>query len=166
MKILVINCGSSSLKYNLFDTTNDQNNCRGMIEINATNSVHHFVSTKKEVEETISCNSIEEAFETMLKALNSSDLSPLSSVDQITAIGHRVVHGGTDFTHPTIINDTVLSKIDALAPLAPLHNPVCAQGIRLAQKAFPNINHIAVFDTAFHHTLPNYAYLYGLPYEY
>ena len=81
-------------------------------------------------------------------------------------VGHRVVHGGERFSEAVVIDDAVLGQIEALSPLAPLHNPVNVAGIREARRVFPAVPHVAVFDTAFHHTLPSYAYLYGLPYEY
>ena len=85
---------------------------------------------------------------------------------EISVVGHRVVHGGERFSEAVVIDDAVLGRMEALSPLAPLHNPVNVAGIREARRVFPAVPHVAVFDTAFHHTLPSYAYLYGLPYEY
>ena len=138
MTILVVNFGSSSLKYNLFNTHNPALNVKGHIEY--PDQPDHKVT-----------------FADMVSAL--------PSPEAITLVGHRVVHGGAKFQGPVLITDEVLAEVEALSPLAPLHNPANVLGIRAAMAQFPNANHVAVFDTAFHHTLPPYAYLYGLPYD-
>jgi acetate kinase len=107
-----------------------------------------------------------EAFAAMLRELSAPGTGGLRDAAEITMVGHRVVHGGERFAEAVVIDDAVLRAIDELAPLAPLHNPVNAAGIREARRVFPEVPHVAVFDTSFHHTLPPHAYLYGLPYSY
>lgn len=138
MTILVVNCGSSSLKYALFDTHHPDLNIHGTIEASDGPG---------------------------LKAAFAEMVLALPSPEAISLVGHRVVHGSARFQGPVLITDQVLADIEALSPLAPLHNPINVMGIREARGQFPRANHVAVFDTAFHHTLPPYAYLYGLPYE-
>ncbi len=164
-RILVINCGSSSLKYRLFDTDNPDRVVSGAIErIGSDGAVHRFSGAEIRLEESISCMDHSAAFSAMMDTL--SKHSAVASAADITAVGHRVVHGGERFTYATVITDEVLLEIEALGRLAPLHNPVNATGIRLARQTFPYAHHVAVFDTSFHHTLPSYAYLFGLPFEY
>ncbi|NQV31109.1 MAG: acetate/propionate family kinase [Phycisphaeraceae bacterium] len=138
MTILVINCGPSSLKYEVFNTQNPDLGVQGKIE-----------SPPRSDYQT--------AFAQMV--------TQLPSPETITLVSHRVVHGGAKFHGPVLITDQVLKEIETLSPLAPQYNPVNVMGIRVAMAQFPKANHVAVFDTAFHHTLPPYAYLYGLPYE-
>jgi acetate kinase len=172
-KILVINCGSSSLKYRLFDTDNAAISVTGSIERigsaggaqgDAQNAVHRFDNAGNKESENIVCADHTEAFASMIDML--SKHRQIVAASDITAVGHRVVHGGEKFTHATLITNEVIGEIEALGKLAPLHNKVNASGIRLAMQAFPHAHHVAVFDTSFHHTLPSYAYLYGLPFEY
>jgi acetate kinase len=138
-RILVLNCGSSSLKYSFFDTEKPDKTAHGHIE-------------------KIGADGYGGAFAAMLR-----DLKDSSSV---SVVGHRVVHGGEKFTSAVLIDDEVLREIETLSPLAPLHNPVNVAGIREARRVFPAVPHVAVFDTAFHATLPSQAYLYGLPNEF
>jgi acetate kinase len=105
-----------------------------------------------------------EAFRAMVAALTAKESGVIGGVGEVSVVAHRVVHGGEQFTGGTLITDEVLAQIEALNPLAPLHNPVNVAGIREMRRLFPAVPQIAVFDTAFHHTLPAYAYLYGLPY--
>lgn len=166
-KILVINCGSSSLKYSFFDSENDANKASGQVErigIEGTRLVHKGQSG--EVVRDLEGGGYEEAFEAILKELTSADHGVMKDPSDISVVGHRVVHGGERFSQAVVINDEVLAKLDALSPLAPLHNPVNVAGIKAGQKIFNTVPHVAVFDTAFHSTLPSYAFLYGLPYNY
>ncbi|MDD4869518.1 MAG: acetate/propionate family kinase [Kiritimatiellae bacterium] len=163
MRILVINCGSSSLKYNLFDTADETNNTRGIVErigAEGTRQSHWFQN--KEQKRDLPKGTHTEAFNAMLEELARTG-TPVANIE---AIGHRVVHGGDRFSGAEIITDTVLQEIEKLAMLAPLHNPVNVTGIREARRACPHAVQIAVFDTSFHQTIPPYAYLYGLPYDY
>ncbi|NIS79352.1 MAG: cyclic nucleotide-binding domain-containing protein, partial [Anaerolineales bacterium] len=167
MKLLIVNCGSSSLKYNLFDTADEAANSSGIIEkIGEEGTRHVHRSPKGEIIRQLPKRGHREAFAAMGKALMAKASGVISSPDEIAAVGHRVVHGGDRFNHPVIITEEVLKDIEELADLAPLHNPVNLIGIHEAKRMFPNASNVAVFDTAFHQTLPAYAYLYGLPYEY
>ena len=166
LKILVINCGSSSLKYSLFDTAGDMVIAKGNIDnIGLPNGKHKFTVGSASNQYPSVANNFADAISNMLALLMKSDYRCIQSVEEISCIGHRVVHGGDRFTASVIINDEVIAGIEAASRLAPLHNPLNLQGIRAAQKTFPTAHHVAVFDTAFHHTLPPYAYLYGLPYD-
>ena len=165
-KILVINCGSSSLKYSFFDTTDETRQARGLVErigIDGTQLKH--VGPKGEVKKELPKGSFPEAFKAMLAELTAKETGVISGAGGVSVVAHRVVHGGEKFTEGTLLTDEVVAQIEALSSLAPLHNPVNLAGIREMRKLFPAVPHVAVFDTAFHHTLPAHAYLYGLPYE-
>jgi len=157
--ILVINCGSSSLKYTYYDTADDARQVRGQVErigLDGTRHVHH--GPKGEVTRALPKAGFAEAMAAMVEALRGEP--------EVSVVAHRVVHGAERFTEATLITDDVLREIEKLSPLAPLHNPVNLAGIREMRRLLPAVPHVAVFDTAFHHTLPSYAYLYGLPYEF
>jgi acetate kinase len=165
-KILVINCGSSSLKYSFYDTTDESRNARGQVErigIDGTRLLHR--RHKHELKRDLPKGAFNEAFKAMVEALTGKESGVIGGAGEVSVVAHRVVHGGERFTEGTIITDEVLAELEALNPLAPLHNPVNVSGIREMRRLFPAVPHVAVFDTAFHHTLPAYAYLYGLPYE-
>lgn len=165
-KILVINCGSSSLKYSFYDTADEARQARGLVErigIDGTRLVHR--GPKGEVKRDLPKSGFAEAFGAMVEALTAKEGGVIGAVADITLVAHRVVHGGEKFTEGTLITDEVLAQIEALNPLAPLHNPVNVAGIREMRRLLPDVPQVAVFDTAFHHTLPPHAYLYGLPYE-
>jgi acetate kinase len=165
-KILVINCGSSSLKYSFYDTSDESRQARGVVErigIGGTRLVHR--GPKGEVTRELPEGGFTKALKAMIAELTSKESGVIGGAGEVSVVAHRVVHGGEKFTEATLITDEVLSQIEALNPLAPLHNPVNVAGIREMRRLFSAIPHIAVFDTAFHHTLPAYAYLYGLPYE-
>lgn len=165
--ILVLNCGSSSLKYSFFDTERPDHSLRGQIErigAGGTRLVQH--GAKGDLARELPQGGHAEAFAAMLEALTDAAAGGLREASAISAVGHRVVHGGEKFTSAVLIDDAVLAEIEALGPLAPLHNPVNVAGIREARRVFASVPHVAVFDTAFHATLPSHAYLYGLPYEF
>ena len=165
-KILVINCGSSSLKYSFFDSENESNSVRGQVErigIEGTRLIH---KGKTEVKRELPGGGFEDALKAMLEELTKKETGVIHAPSDITVVGHRVVHGGEKFSEAVVIDDEVLKRIEALNHLAPLHNPVNVIGIKEARRIFSAVPHVAVFDTAFHSTLPSYAYLYGLPYEY
>ncbi len=165
-KILVINCGSSSLKYSFYDTADESRHARGLVErigIDGTRLVHR--GPKGEVKRELPKGGFAEAFKAMVAELTAKETGVIGGAGEVSVVAHRVVHGGEKFTEGTLITDEVLAQIEALNPLAPLHNPVNVAGIREMRRLFPAVPHVAVFDTAFHHTLPAYAYLYGLPYE-
>jgi acetate kinase len=165
-KILVINCGSSSLKYSFYDTADESHHAHGMVErigIAGTRLKH--VGPRGEVKRELPEGGFPEAFKAMIGELTAKETGVIGGAGEVSVVAHRVVHGGEKFTEGTLITDEVLAQIEALSPLAPLHNPVNVAGIREMRRLFPAVPHVAVFDTAFHHTLPAYAYLYGLPYE-
>jgi acetate kinase len=165
-KILVINCGSSSLKYSFYDTTDESRHARGLVErigIDGTRLKHQ--GPKGEIKRELPKGGFAEAFKAMLAELTAKETGVIGGAGEVSVVAHRVVHGGEKFTEGTLITDEVLAQIEELSPLAPLHNPVNLAGIREMRRLFPAVPHVAVFDTAFHHTLPAYAYLYGLPYE-
>ena len=166
-KMLIINCGSSSLKYTFFDTQDPDSAARGQVErigMNGTRLTHR--GPRGQVSRELDGDGYAGAFRAVLAALSDADTGVIREPSDISVVGHRVVHGGERFSEAVVIDDAVLAEIDALCPLAPLHNPVNVTGIREARRVFPSVPHVAVFDTAFHHTLASYAYLYGLPYEY
>lgn len=167
MKILVINCGSSSLKYYLFDTVDDTKNASGKVErIGEEGTRHSFTSKGNEITKELPRGSHKEALDAMIVELTAEHTGVIRLLSEISVVGHRVVHGGDKFIHPVKINDEILKNLKAISDLAPLHNPINILGIKEAQKVFPDIPHVAVFDTSYHHTLPPYAYLYGIPYKY
>ena len=166
-RILVLNCGSSSLKWSLFDTGSPSDDVHGQIERIGnvgTKLVQH--GPRCEVAHNLPKGGHVEAFAAMMDALLDKGAGAIPEASAIDVVGHRVVHGGEKFTGAVVIDDAVLSALDDLAPLAPLHNPRNTACIREALLAFPTAPQVAVFDTAFHATLPPHAYLYGLPYQY
>ena len=166
MKILIINCGSSSLKYNLYDTADETKNAGGVIEkIGSDSMVHTYRFRGAATTRELPGGGHDRAFGAMVAELTAKGNEAISSPGDVVAVGHRVVHGGDVFTGPELITDAVIGKIEKLSELAPLHNPVNVTGIREARLFFPSAAHVAVFDTSFHQTLPPYAFLYGLPFE-
>jgi acetate kinase len=167
MKILVVNCGSSSLKYQLMDMTTKESVGIGLVErIGLEGSVltHRTASGEKEIITTEMPNHTV-AIELVLKVLVSPVYGSVKELSEISAVGHRVVHGGENFAQSAIISDAVMQAIRDCIELAPLHNPPNIAGIEACQKLMPGVPQVAVFDTAFHQTMPDYAYLYGLTYE-
>lgn len=167
-KFLVVNCGSSSLKYSLFDTAQESRVVRGSIERIGTPGVRHTckVGSEEKPAKAPATGGHSEAFTAMVETLLSKEVGAIHSSSDITAVGHRVVHGGDKLNTPMVITNAVIAAIEEASSVAPLHNPVNLIGIREAQRLFPHVPHVAVFDTGFHYTLPTYAYMYGLPYEY
>src|ERR1700756_1135926 len=166
-KIFVINVGSSSLKYSFYDTTDESRHAKGLVErigIDGTRIKHH--GPKGEVKRDLDKGDHAAAFKAMIAELISKESGVISSAGEVSVVTHRVVHGGEKFTEAALLTDELVAEIEKLNPLAPLHNPVIIAGIREMQKLFPAVPHVAVFDTAFHHTLPAYAFLYGLPYKF
>jgi acetate kinase len=166
LTLLVINCGSSSIKYNLFNTADESRNLKGGVErIGREGTLHTYQTPAGPQKDILPLGTHEQALEVVVKTLV-GPAGPLASANEVAAVGHRVVHGGERFHDAVVIDGEVISAIEACSALAPLHNPVNLDGIRAAQKLFPQAAQVAVFDTAFHQTLPAYAYLYGLPWEY
>lgn len=168
MKILVINCGSSSLKYQLIDSDSEAVLAKGLAErigIDGS-SLTHQVPGRDKVEKKESMPDHNVAVRLVIDALTDHEHGVIDSLSEIGAVGHRVVHGGEKFTSAVLIDDKVIEDIDALSALAPLHNPANLIGIDACRKNMPGTPMVAVFDTAFHQSMPKKAYLYGLPYEY
>lgn len=168
MNILVINCGSSSLKFQLIDAQTEQMIAKGLCErigIEGSQLVYQPAGGAKE--ETVTpMPDHTKAIELVLGALTNEKTGVVKSLQEIGAVGHRIVHGGEKFAASTIITDEVIEAIKACNDLAPLHNPANLIGIDACRKLMPNTPMVGVFDTAFHQTMPKEAYLYGLPYEY
>ncbi len=168
MNVLVINAGSSSLKYQLMDPETQHILAKGLCErIGIDGRLTHKVPDKDIVYEAeIPMPTHAEAIQAVMDALLSPEHGVISSMDEIDAVGHRVVHGGEAFAESVKIDDDVMEKIEECIPLAPLHNPANITGIRACQEVMPDVPMVAVFDTAFHQTMPSHAFMYELPYEY
>ena len=166
MNVLVINCGSSSLKYQLIDSDTEKALAVGLCErIGIDGRLTQKSGGDKIVIEDAMPNH-EVAIQMVLAALTDKEHGVIDSLDKIGAIGHRVVHGGEKFAHSTLITEEVLKAIEECNELAPLHNPANLIGINACQHIMPGVPNVAVFDTAFHQTMPKKAYLYGIPHEY
>lgn len=167
MIIFVVNCGSSSIKYQLLNMNGEQVLAKGLIErIGMEGSVLKHTPTGKytvDISSEIPDHSV--GIQMALDALTNEEYGVIDSMDEIDAVGHRVVHGGERFTDSVLISDDVLNGIEACAEIAPLHNPPNLYGIKACMRLMYNTPQVAVFDTAFHQTMPKVAYLYGLPYE-
>ncbi|MBM6937724.1 acetate kinase [Pseudoflavonifractor phocaeensis] len=168
MKVLVINAGSSSLKYQLMDPDTEEVFAKGLCErIGIDGRLTHKVpATDGKYEFDIPMPTHAEAIQAVLDALTSAEHGVIKSMDEIDAVGHRVVHGGEKFAGSVKIDQAVMDALEECIPLAPLHNPANITGIRACQKVMPNVPMVGVFDTAFHQTMPAKSYIYALPYEY
>ena len=167
MKVLVINCGSSSLKYQVIDSDTEQVQAKGLCERIGIDGrlIYQPAGGEKEVTEA-PMPTHTEAIQMVLDALVNEKTGILKSLDEVDAIGHRVLHGGAKITQSCVINDEVIKVIEECCDLGPLHNPANLKGIYACQKLMPGKPNVAVFDTAFHQTMPTKAFMYGLPYEY
>jgi len=167
MIILVINAGSSSVKFQVFEMHSEKVLCSGRVENIGPNHGKLIVDCelRDRFETKLDVPDHHTAFEIILETITSSEFSELKSIEDVNAVGHRVVHGGEQFATSCIVNDEVLSGMESCIELAPLHNPSNIFGIRTCQKIMPDIPQIAVFDTAFHQTMKPSVFLYGLPYE-
>lgn len=166
MKILVVNAGSSSLKYQVFDMENEKVIAKGNCEKIGING--SFIKYKANGVEKVfngDLNNHTEALDKVLKALVNKEYGVVKSLEEIDAIGHRVLHGGEIFTDSVVITPDVMKKLEELIPLGPLHMPANIMGVKACQEIFGNKPQVAVFDTAFHSRMPQKAFLYGLPYE-
>lgn len=167
LKILVINAGSSSLKYQLFDTDTKDVLAKGLCErIGLDGNVKHSVPGQEDFEQEIPMKHHGDAINIVIRLLTEGETAVLTSLSEINAIGHRVLHGGSEFTESVIVDDQVIDAIRKCIPLGPLHNPANLTGILACSEAMKDIPQVAVFDTAFHQTMPEKAYLYALPYKY
>ncbi len=165
MKVLVINCGSSSIKYQLINSEENECLCKGLVErIGAVTSIiKQEFKGEKQVKKTMVIENHASALKTIMEMLLDADNDYLHSLDEIEAVGHRVVHGGETFKDSVLIDSDVEEAIQQAFDIAPLHNPPNLDGIRAAKKHLPDVPHVAVFDTAFHHSIPKHAFLYGIP---
>ena len=167
MKVLVLNCGSSSLKCQLIDMENEERIMKGHYDrIGGSRSSLRFNVRGNKVELEHPARNFEEAISYILKLLVSKEYNVVNSLDEIGAVGHRIVHGGEKFTESVIIDDKVIDAIKDCITLAPLHNPAGLAGIKACKKLLPNVPMVAVFDTSFHQTLDEKTYIYQLPYKY
>jgi acetate kinase len=167
MKVLVVNCGSSSLKYQLIDMSNECLLCKGLVERIGLQGalLTHEVPDKDKFKKEYDIPNHQQAIKIVLDTLVDGQVGVLESIEEISAIGHRVVHGGEKFISSVIIDEDVMKTLEETIELAPLHNPPNIAGILACEAIMPNVPQVAVFDTAFHQTMPAKAYLYGLPYE-
>ncbi len=168
MKILVINCGSSSLKYQLLDMEGEKLLAKGLCErIGIGGHLSHKPQNGKPVfDEDVPMPTHTEAIAAVLDKLTSAEYGVVASMSEIGAVGHRVVHGGEKFAESVRINDDVMAAIAECIPLAPLHNPANITGIEACKAVMGDVPQVAVFDTAFHQSMPGKAFMYAIPYEY
>ncbi|MHC4086089.1 MAG: acetate/propionate family kinase [Planctomycetota bacterium] len=166
MKVLVINAGSSSVKYHLYDMPQAEVLAHGVVERigEERSELSHFFNGKTHTVQT-KVEDVEKAMELILETLVGRDVGIIQDFSEIGAVGHRVVHGGEEFTYSVNIDEKVIASIEKYADLAPLHNPPNLAGIRAVQRRLPDAKQVACFDTAFHATIPKAAYMYALPYE-
>ena len=168
MNVLVINCGSSSLKYQLINSESEEVLAKGLCErigINGS-AITHQPKDGDKVTTEVEMKNHTQAVQYVIEKLTDKEVGVISSLDEIDAVGHRVVHGGEKFASSVVITDEIIKAIEECNDLAPLHNPANLIGINSCKEIMPSVPMVAVFDTAFHQTMPKKAYLYGLPYEY
>ncbi|MCS6832938.1 MAG: acetate kinase, partial [Flammeovirgaceae bacterium] len=169
MKILVLNSGSSSIKYKLFEMPSEKLVVSGIVErIGESKSkiIHEIYSSRLGEQSFAETSQVKDHTDGLTRIANylfNKTYGVVSSPDEIEAIGHRVVHGGEEFSQTTLITEAVKNKIRTLSFLAPLHNPANLLGIEVAERVFPRARQVAVFDTAFHQTMPDYAFRYAIP---
>ena len=168
MKVLVLNCGSSSIKYKLFEMTTKEVLAQGGIEkIGLPGSFLKLTlpnGEKKILEKDVPEHTTGVQF--IFDTLTNAEYGAVNNLHEIKAVGHRVLHGGTKFSGSVLIDDAVIAAVEECCDLGPLHNPANLKGIYAVQKLLPEVPQVAVFDTAFHQTMPDYAYLYPIPYKY
>lgn len=167
MNVLVINCGSSSLKYQLIDSESEKVLAKGLCERIGIDGrlTYQKAGLDKEITEA-PMPTHKEAIKMVLDALTNDKTGAIKSLDEVGAVGHRMVHGGEKFTCSAVIDDEMIKAVESCNDLAPLHNPANLIGVNACKELMPNVPMVGVFDTAFHQTMPKKAYLYGLPYEY
>ena len=166
MKILVVNCGSSSLKFQLIDSETEEVAASGLCERIGLDGALIYKVNGDKIKQEIDLPDHEVAIKKVLDTLLDKEIGVLTSLDEIGAIGHRMVHGGEKFSSSGIINEEIIKQIETCNDLAPLHNPANLLGVRACQEVMPGVPNVVVFDTAFHQTMPSKAYLYALPKEY
>lgn len=166
MNILVINCGSSSLKYQLFNMVDESVLAKGLVErIGIDGRLTHEVEGKDKQKLEIEMKDHKEALSQVLKALTHAEYGAVADLKEIQAVGHRVVHGGEKYSESVVVDEAVMACIEECVAIAPLHNPPNIIGIRAIEELLPGVKNVVVFDTAFHQTMPASAYIYPLPYE-
>jgi acetate kinase len=168
MNVLVINCGSSSLKFQVINAVTEEMSAKGLCErigIDGSRLVYQKTGGEKEITEAPMPDH-KVAIKMVIDALMNPKTGVVKSLDEIGAVGHRIVHGGEKFASSTVINDEVIKAIEECSDLAPLHNPANLIGINVCKELIPGVPQVAVFDTAFHQTMPKKAYTYAIPYEY
>ena len=167
MNILVINCGSSSLKFQLIDAKSESVLAKGICErIGIDGQFVYQPEGSEKIKSQKDMPTHKQAIQNVLDALTDTENGVIKSLDEVGAVGHRIVHGGEKFTSSVVINDTVLADVELCSDLAPLHNPANVIGIKACQELMPGTPMVGVFDTAFHQTMPKHAFMYGIPYEY
>ena len=166
MKILVVNCGSSSLKFQLIDSETEEVAASGLCERIGLDGALIYKVNGDKIKQEIDLPDHEVAIKKVLDTLLDKEIGVLTSLDEIGAIGHRMVDGGEKFSSSVIINEEIIKQIETCNDLAPLHNPANLLGVRACQEVMPGVPNVVVFDTAFHQTMPSKAYLYALPKEY
>ncbi|MBE6632375.1 MAG: acetate kinase [Ruminococcaceae bacterium] len=168
MKVLVVNAGSSSIKYQLFDMTSDKVLAKGLCDRIgiAGGNFKHKVEGREDYKIDVQMANHKEALKLVLDTLVSKENGVISSLSEINAVGHRVLHGGEKFSGSVLVDESVIAAIEECCELGPLHNPHNLTGIRACEAIMPGVPQVAVFDTGFHQTMPDYVYLYPLPYEY
>lgn len=172
MKVLVVNCGSSSLKYQLINMENEEVLAKGRADRIGTDKgiglpfIEYKRGNDEKIKVELELPNHTVAFKRIVEFLTDKENGAVSSLNEINAIGHRIVHGGPSFTKSVLVTDEVMEEYQKSIAYAPLHNPAHLQGINACKETMPEIPNVLVFDTAFHQTMPEYAYLYGIPYEY
>lgn len=166
MLVFVLNAGSSSLKYQLINAETSELKASGIVErIGIDGVLKHVISENKKLTIEAYIPSHKEAIELILETLTHDETKTIDSIDEIQAVGHRVAHGGEYFKESTLVTDKVIKKIEELIPLAPLHNPANILGMKICMELMPNVPNVAVFDTAFHQTMPEIHFLFPVPHE-
>ncbi|MDD4617466.1 MAG: acetate kinase [Alphaproteobacteria bacterium] len=167
MMVLVINCGSSSIKYQLFDMTNESALAKGLVDRigMGKSSLTHIPAHRDAVTRTADIHNHSVGIRMVLDALVDKEIGVIDGLDKIAAVGHRVLHGGMKFSDSVLITPEVMAAVEECVELGPLHNPANILGINACAELMPGVPQVAVFDTGFHQTMPPYAFLYGLPYE-
>lgn len=167
MKILVINAGSTTLKYQLINSEDESVIAKGLCErIGGTGVINYNKRDGSKASETVEMPDHSVALKLVIDRLTDPDFGLVKDLSEIDAVGHRVVHGGESFSSSVVVDDAIIEEIRACSDLAPLHNPANILGINACRKLMPGVPNVAVFDTAFHQTMPEKAYIYGLPYSY
>ncbi len=167
MKVLVINCGSSSVKYQIIETETEERLCKGLVELAGEQSTFSYEKPgMPKLKEMVSFKDHKDGVDRIISTITDPEIGCVKSADEIAGIGHRVLHGGDKYTASIMINDDVKAAIREYFDLGPLHNPANLIGIEAAEAAMPGTPNVAVFDTAFHQTMAPEAYLYAIPYEY